>query len=115
MADLVQYILVRGDLKAFSAGALMAQAAHAATAALWASRDAPATLAYTASLERMHKVVLKGESEAALRAAAARLAAAGVAHHLWLELPEAVPTALATAPAPRDAVKPHFADFKLYR
>jgi len=116
--SLVMYIVVRGDLgAAYSTGALIAQGAHAATAALWASRDAPATQAYCGgggALESMHKVVLRGDG-AALEAAAAALRAHGAPFHVWLERPENVATALATAPGSRAELKPFFAAFKLFR
>ena len=112
---LVQYVLLRKDLKGYGTGALVAQGAHAATAAVWASRDAPHTRAYCGALEDMHKVVLQGEGAEALRATSVALAGAGVAHHLWLEKPEMTVTALATAPGPRGALRAFFAAFKLLR
>jgi hypothetical protein len=59
-ADLIQYVVLRSDLwKSLSwpLGSVVAQACHAATAALWLSRGAPDTLAYCAPdrLDRMHK------------------------------------------------------------
>lgn len=111
---LVQYIVVRGDLK-YGVGALCAQAAHASTAAIFRSLECPDTAAYLQALESMHKILLKADGEAPLRKVADELAAAGVRAHLWIELPEDVPTALATAPAPRSRLKPFFGDFKLLR
>lgn len=115
-STLVQYVLMRKDLK-WAAGAVAAQVAHACVAAVWATRDAPATLAYVsdAHIDAMHKVVVAAESEAALRATAAALAAGGVAHKLWVEQPEGVASCLATAPGPRADLAPHFAAYKLLR
>lgn len=60
---LVQYLVLRKDLSqaplAWPAGALIAQACHAATAALHLHRDHPHTGAYLAELGRMRKVVLE--------------------------------------------------------
>lgn len=118
--DLVQYVVVlrTKELRSrWPAGAFAAQAAHACVAAVWLSRDAPATRAYLApgALERMHKVVLEADSPEALTAAAAALEAARLPAALWRELPEDVVTALASAPGERAALKPHFAAFKLMR
>ena len=151
---LVQYILVRKDLK-WPAGAVAAQCCHgeaarrgrrrrrasvtaaprttaharaigtppppapppaaASMAAVWASRDDADTLAYLADVDNMHKVVTAALSEGDVRDTAARLAAAGVGHRLWVEQPEGTVTAVATKPARRRDVQPHFAAFKLYR
>ena len=116
MSALVQYICVRKDLPAsFGAGALLAQGCHAATAAVWLSRESAATQAYCGALDAMHKVVLEAPSAVALTGIAAQLTIAGVQHKLWVEQPEGVVTALATAPGERALLKPFFADLKLMR
>lgn len=60
---LVQYLVLRKDLSqtpfSWPAGALVAQACHAATAALHIHRDHPHTVAYLQELGRMRKVVLE--------------------------------------------------------
>lgn len=60
---LVQYLVLRKDLSqapfSWPAGALVAQACHAATAALHIHRDHPHTAAYLRELGRMRKVVLE--------------------------------------------------------
>ena len=113
---LVQY-LVLVKLKGFSTGALIAQGAHAAVAASWESRESATTQRYLApgQLQRMHKVTLEAPSREVLESVAASLSSARVPHHLWLELPENVPTALATDPLPRSVLKPFFAALKLLR
>lgn len=115
---LVQYLVLTKP-KGFSAGALVAQGAHAAVAAVFATRDAEHTRAYCdpARVDSMHKVCLEAPGPEALRALAAALAAAAppVAHKLWVEQPENVATALATAPYPRSALRPFFAALKLLR
>ena len=60
---LVQYVVLRRDLWAdlgWPLGSVVAQACHAATAALWLSRKEPATTSYCAadSIDHMHKVVI---------------------------------------------------------
>ena len=60
--QLVQYVVVRGDLLrllSWPTGAVIAQACHASTAALWSHRNDPNTIAYTNELDDMHKVVLE--------------------------------------------------------
>lgn len=60
---LVQYLVLRKDLSqapfSWPAGAVVAQACHAATAALHLHHDHPHTTAYLRELERMRKVVLE--------------------------------------------------------
>jgi peptidyl-tRNA hydrolase len=115
---LVMYVVLRRDLWTelrWPLGPVVAQAAHAATAALWLARDAPATAAYCAdgAIDAMRKVTLEVGGEAELRALAAKLEAAGVVHKLWVEQPEGVATALATAPAAKSAVGPLLKRLKL--
>ncbi|XP_026641677.1 putative peptidyl-tRNA hydrolase PTRHD1 isoform X2 [Microtus ochrogaster] len=61
---LVQYLVLRKDLSqapfSWPTGALVAQACHAATAALHLHREHPHTVAYLRELGRMRKVVLEG-------------------------------------------------------
>lgn len=61
-SPLVQYVVVRGDLLRlmnWPMGAVIAQACHASTAALHIYREDDNTRAYTALIDRMHKVVLE--------------------------------------------------------
>ena len=62
---------------------------------------------------RLAQVVLEVKGEPQLRALSAKLAAAGVAHKLWVEQPEDFATCLATAPAPKSRVAPHVRKLKL--
>lgn len=58
---LVQYVVVRSDLTqklSWPLGAVIAQACHAATAAIHVHYDDPDTRGYLADLDSMHKVVL---------------------------------------------------------
>ena len=54
---------------------------------------------------------MKGEPQ--LRALSGALDAAGVAHKLWVEQPEAFATCLATKPYPKAAVAAHFKKLNL--
>ena len=61
-SQLVQYVIVRGDLLrllSWPTGAVIAQACHASTAVLWTYCNDPHTIEYTSELDRMHKVVLE--------------------------------------------------------
>ena len=59
---LVQYVVLRADLwkeMEWPLGSIIAQACHAATAALWQSREADSTKQYCSAdqLDHMHKVM----------------------------------------------------------
>ena len=61
-AQLVQYVVIRGDLLrllSWPTGAVIAQACHASTAVLWMYRNDSNTLQYTTDLDHMHKVILE--------------------------------------------------------
>lgn len=62
MSQVVQYVLVRGDLTRtlkWPSGAVIAQACHACVAAVHTYYSDPDTQAYLADLGNMHKVVLE--------------------------------------------------------
>ncbi|KAA6417696.1 MAG: peptidyl-tRNA hydrolase PTRHD1-like [Trebouxia sp. A1-2] len=116
--DLVQYLVLRKDLWSslkWPLGSIIAQACHASTAALWLSKDSPATTAYCAAenLDHMHKVVLEVKGEQQLHTLSNRLTEQKVAHKLWIEQPENFPTCLATAPCSKAEVQQHFKKFQL--
>lgn len=59
---IVQYIVVRGDLKktlGWTTGALIAQACHATAAVTHLYRDDPHMVQYLQDMNNMHKVVLE--------------------------------------------------------
>ena len=130
---LVQYVVVRSDLaSSWPLGAIIAQACHACVAALAQAADgsgggggAPpppppppaAAAAYVSpsALPAMHKIVLGTDGADSLAALAARLRAASVAHHVWVEQPEGVPTCLASAPAAKADLAKHFAGLRLLK
>ena len=110
---LVQYVVLRRDLGGslgWPLGSVVAQGAHAAVAACAEFADDPDTRAYVGAdnLAHMRKVCLGVKGEAQLLNLSAKLTDAGVAHRLWRELPEDVPTALATKPALKSHVAAHF-------
>ncbi len=117
MSDrLIQYIVVRADLRAsWPLGALIAQGAHAAVAAVAKTQSNPETIAYLADLESMTKCVLGIDGEEPLKSISISLNNAGIAHHLWVEQPENSAVALATAPALKSAVSPFFRGLKLLK
>ena len=113
---LVQYVAIRKDVVVdWPVGAVAAQAAHAATAALWLSRDAEVTTSYCSpeNIDHMRKVVLEAMDESQLLLIASKLEEAGITHKLWVEQPENVPTALAAAPNRKSIVGPFFKKLKL--
>ncbi|KAK2557886.1 putative peptidyl-tRNA hydrolase PTRHD1 [Acropora cervicornis] len=116
--QLVQYVVVRGDLLrllSWPTGAVIAQACHASTAALWSHRNDPNTIAYTNELDDMHKVVLEAPSQDGLEELSKSLSANQIDHKLWIEQPEGYPTCLATKPYPKATLRPFFKELKLFK
>jgi len=115
---IVQYILIRGDLllkEAWPVGAVLAQACHAASAAIHLFYSDEDTQRYLSDLDNMHKVVLEVGGEADLVKVAEKLKEASVDHKLWVEQPENFPTCLAVKPYPKEQVQKYFKKFKLYK
>lgn len=108
-----QYVVLRRDLQekaSWPLGSLVAQGCHASVAAIAKHMDDEDVQAYIApgAVDGMHKAVLEVKGEAQLLALAQKLTDAGVAHALWVEQPEAIPTALASKPARKSFLAPHF-------
>ena len=119
---ILQYVVMRKDLIAtkkssatFSLGANMAQACHAATAAIFKNYDSPATVEYLQELEDMTVCVLGIDNGEELEALSRTLKEHMVPCHLWIEKPELVPTSLATAPVRKEMVGPLLSHLKLLR
>lgn len=121
---LLQYIVLRKDLWKVSSdsggvswplGAVVAQGCHAATAALWMSREEEYTRAYCSedNLDHMHKAVLEAKSETQLRNLSEKLSKEGIQHKLWIEQPENYATCLATTPQPKSKVYPILKKYNL--
>ncbi|KAG6451274.1 hypothetical protein O3G_MSEX007039 [Manduca sexta] len=115
---LVQYVLLRSDLlkeMGWSIGALVAQACHASSAVLHLNKDDEYTIQYLNDLDNMHKVVLEVPNEESLKKVADKLTEKAIAHKLWIEQPENIPTCLAIKPYPKEEVKKFVGKFKLYK
>ncbi|KAL8454806.1 hypothetical protein Emed_000057 [Eimeria media] len=105
---LVQYVVLRKDLQTelqWPLGAVVAQACHAAVAAMGAAlEDNPVDAKrYLAEGSNMRTVVLQVSSEAELMRLRDKLSQSGIHHTLWQEEPEKVPTALASIPIKKSA------------
>lgn len=96
-APLKQYIFLRGDLKDFSKGSLIAQACHGTTLATFTHKDHPSTVAYLKNIHDMHKVVLKIKEDD-MPTIEAALTAEDVGFSVWIEAPENTATCLCTRP-----------------
>ncbi|XP_016098126.1 putative peptidyl-tRNA hydrolase PTRHD1 [Sinocyclocheilus grahami] len=115
---LVQYVIVRSDLihtLSWPLGAVITQACHAATAAIHLHYSDPDTQEYLAELDSMHKVVLQAPDEASLSALSSTLLEKDIAHKLWMEQPENIPTCLALKPYPKETVQPFLKKLKLFK
>ncbi|XP_006835298.1 PREDICTED: putative peptidyl-tRNA hydrolase PTRHD1 [Chrysochloris asiatica] len=116
---LVQYLVLRKDLSqapfSWPVGALVAQACHAATAALHVHRDHPHTAAYLRELGRMRKVVLEAPNESTLKELAETLQQKNIDHMLWLEQPENIATCIALRPYPKEEVNQYLKKFRLFK
>ncbi|CAH6786874.1 putative peptidyl-tRNA hydrolase PTRHD1 [Phodopus roborovskii] len=116
---LVQYLVLRKDLSqapfSWPTGALVAQACHAATAALHIHRDHPHTVAYLRELGRMRKVVLEAADETTLKELAEALQQKEIDHMLWLEQPENIATCIALRPYPKEEVSQYLKKFRLFK
>ncbi|KAM5164520.1 putative peptidyl-tRNA hydrolase PTRHD1 [Mantella aurantiaca] len=118
MAGLVQYVVLRKDLRAglgWPLGALVAQACHAATAAIHLHYDHPQTRDYLRGLDTMHKVVLEVPDEASLTGLAETLKGAGIDHKVWTEQPENIPTCIALRPYRKEDVHHHLKTLPLLK
>jgi len=116
--SIVQYILVRGDLllkEGWPVGAVMAQACHAATAAIHLYYSDEHTQQYLRDLDNMHKVILEAPGEGDLLKVSEKLKEGGVDFKLWVEQPENFPTCLAVKPYPKQEVQKYFKKYKLYK
>ncbi|XP_015930761.1 putative peptidyl-tRNA hydrolase PTRHD1 [Parasteatoda tepidariorum] len=117
-SQLVQYVVVRGDLLKeckWPVGALIAQACHATTAVLHTYYDDVHTQAYFKDLDRMHKVILEAPDETSLWKLSSELETQDICHKIWIEQPENFPTCVACKPYPKDQIQKYFKQFKLFK
>jgi peptidyl-tRNA hydrolase len=119
MSDkLIQYIVIRRDLltsKNWNFGTLIAQGAHASVAAVATTLTRPETVSYISDHLNMTKTVLGIDDGRQLTELSTTLKQAGILHHLWVEQPEDIPTALATAPDLKSNLAPSFKHLKLLK
>ena len=122
MSKILQYVVLRKDIlpvkkssASFSLGACIAQACHAATAAIMEDFDSTSTKSYLSSLGDMTVCVLGVDSASELEDLNLVFKENGIKCHLWMEKPEFVVTALATAPNEKDKVFPFVSHLKLLR
>ncbi|XP_019188772.1 PREDICTED: putative peptidyl-tRNA hydrolase PTRHD1 [Ipomoea nil] len=112
----VQYLVLRRDLiDTWPLGSIVTQGCHAAVAAIWSNKEDPVTLQYCApaNLDSMHKVTLEVKGEAQILNLSGKLKEGGIAHKLWIEQPENIPTCLAIKPYPKSLVSSFFKRLKL--
>ncbi|KAK6626459.1 hypothetical protein RUM43_003778 [Polyplax serrata] len=115
---LVQYVVIRKDLKSvlkWSVGAIIAQACHATAAAIHLFHDDVHTAEYLRDLDSMHKIVLEIPDENSIKDLENQLLSDGVKHKLWVEQPENIPTCLVLKPYPKNAVQMYFKNLKLFK
>ena len=117
---LVQYIVMRSDLvkqHKWNAGGLIANGSHAAVAAIadsWHDSDVQQYVT-GAHGKQMHTVVLQAGDEKELLDTAALLKQNDVAHRVWIEQPDRLPSCLATRPYQRQRIQPLLRHLKLFR
>ena len=118
MSNLVQYVVLRGDLYRqlkWPIGALIAQGCHSCTAAITLFRDDLNTIEYLSDLDRMHKVVLEAKNEENLKKLSDSLSTDDIDHKLWIEQPENYVTCLATKPYRKEDIQKYFKGLKLFK
>ncbi|XP_075219936.1 putative peptidyl-tRNA hydrolase PTRHD1 isoform X2 [Lycorma delicatula] len=114
----VQYIIIRTDLKSslkWSYGAIMAQACHASVAAIHTFYSDEHTQAYLNNLEHMHKIILQVPDDESLQKIHDELKSNTIDFYQWLEKPDDINTCVALRPYPKSAVENYFKNLKLFR
>ncbi|KAL5782893.1 hypothetical protein ACOSP7_007922 [Xanthoceras sorbifolium] len=113
---LVQYVVLRRDLiDTWPLGSVVTQGCHASVSAIWSHKDDPHTSQYCSprNIDSMHKVTLEVKGETQIVNLSEKLTAGGIAHKMWIEQPENIPTCLATKPYPKSMVSLFFKRLKL--
>jgi peptidyl-tRNA hydrolase len=62
MTTIIQYIIIRGDLRKtleWPVGAIIAQACHACTSVIHCFHNDPYTQSYLSNLDNMYKIILE--------------------------------------------------------
>ncbi|XP_068158127.1 putative peptidyl-tRNA hydrolase PTRHD1 [Drosophila tropicalis] len=118
MTNIVQYVVVRSDLRSalnWPLGAVIAQCCHATAAVMHLHADDEETKAYLNDLDNMHKVVLEAKDEAALVKLGEKLKQNDIKHKMWIEQPENIPTCIAVKPYLKDSVHKYVKNLKLLK
>ncbi|KMZ03150.1 putative peptidyl-tRNA hydrolase PTRHD1 [Drosophila simulans] len=118
MNSIVQYIVVRSDLRSalsWPLGAVIAQSCHATAAVIHLNSEDADTVAYLNDLDNMHKVVLEAKDESALVKLSEKLKENEIKHKLWIEQPENIPTCIALKPYVKDTVHKYVKHLKLLK
>ncbi|EDW28051.1 GL27294 [Drosophila persimilis] len=118
MSNIVQYVVVRSDLRSalnWPLGAIIAQCCHATAAVMHLNAEDAETVAYLKDLDNMHKVVLQAKDEAALVKLGEKLKENEIKHKLWIEQPENIPTCIALKPYVKESVHKYVKHLKLLK
>ncbi|XP_055903271.1 putative peptidyl-tRNA hydrolase PTRHD1 [Eupeodes corollae] len=118
MSNIVQYIIVRSDLKSvlnWPLGAVIAQCCHATAAVMHLNSEDSDTRKYLQDLDNMHKVVLEIKDEDSIKALSEKLKENDISHKLWIEQPENIPTCIAVKPYPKENVHKYLKGLKLMK
>ncbi|KAF3447655.1 hypothetical protein FNV43_RR12842 [Rhamnella rubrinervis] len=113
---LIQYVVLRRDLiDSWPLGSVVTQGCHASVSAIWSHREDPDTTQYCSpeKIDSMRKVTLEVKGEPQILNLSEKLTTGGVAHKLWIEQPENIPTCLATKPYPKSTISTYFKKLKL--
>ncbi|KRH94348.1 peptidyl-tRNA hydrolase PTH2 [Pseudoloma neurophilia] len=97
MTHIVQYIILRSDLKNYTTGMLTAQACHACISANEKFKNNSDTVEYLKDIKNMKKVILKADNEQ-FEILKSKLFENHFDFIIWLEFPEKIETALALRP-----------------
>ncbi|KAF3446512.1 hypothetical protein FNV43_RR11691 [Rhamnella rubrinervis] len=115
---LIQYVVLRRDLiDSWPLGSVVTQGCHASVSAIWSHREDPDTTQYCSpeklilcardfisALLTNSDVTLEVKGEPQILNLSEKLTTGGVAHKLWIEQPENIPTCLATKPYPKSTI-----------
>ncbi|XP_053695680.1 putative peptidyl-tRNA hydrolase PTRHD1 [Sabethes cyaneus] len=113
-ARIAQYVIVNGEIgRTWPKGAVIAQCCHAVSAVAHTYASDPDTVEYFKDIDNMHKVVLEAPDAEKLLGLAEVLKQNDIAHKLWIEQPENIPTCIALKPYRKEVVQKYVKKFKL--
>uniref|UniRef100_A0A915Q483 Phosphotyrosine protein phosphatase I domain-containing protein n=1 Tax=Setaria digitata TaxID=48799 RepID=A0A915Q483_9BILA len=111
----IMYLILRSDLVTdlkWSFGAVVAQAAHAATACIWTFREDNDVVEYMNDIARLRKVTLKVPNESELRSIEKKLQDGNVDYYLWTE--DSMAVCIALKPQLKSFIEHHVKHLKLF-